>query len=454
MTIPTGTALIVRFPGTPEGAPTVDGTVIGSDEGRVTVRVQNAGALPLGACVGLEYVDAGGDRRLSVGACVVEVDNAGRAAVLAVSGEPGPANKRGAYRVSTRCTDLRADMGGWRGCPVLDISAAGLSVEAPGVPQPGRVFVVTLRGCGAEVEGRFVVRHVAPSSGPGGVVSRCGLQAEPGQRDLAERMGEMAMTVQRTQLRNRARVAGPVVGPGVGPGVGARADAGAAEPGETTNPGDPSAGGIVAGDEGVEMQAGSAGAGSAGPGVVRLSVLAVMLVGRALPGSLRDRHGRIVAARGAVLDEACVAGLTRGELEVCEDWFEGKPGATGRERRGSERKSCRRGLRVWVVGPDGGRCVRAEMVDISRGGLGLAAEGIVHKGSVLVVEFAESDGAGWIVGRVENSAPVPAESGKPGGSRLGVRFLQTQVQRTPTPRASEMPGVVRPYRETATARAA
>lgn len=403
MIIPIGTALSCRFAAGGEPASCV---VIASSEGAVEVRGDGPGFVP-GASVQLAFGMDTDAKSMLVEACVADAEP-GRVS-MTLRGSPEPKNDRNAFRVKTRCSALRADVGRRKGCAVLDVSGTGLSLEVPGTPAVGSEFTVSLYGVGSPVSGKFVVRHAEPLRvGPHGPVTRCGMQARPGQPAVERGLSELVMEVQRSQLRNRSRTG---VGPAKRPGSGDGAAPAASEPGGAENTG--------------------AATGS-GPSL-RVGIPLELVVGRAMPVSMRDASGRVVVGRGDVLDTDAATRLADQNLEVCADWFRSDEGAPG-DRRWSERRPCRVRVRLWVREWGVVRAMGGEMTDLSRGGAGVCAAATVRAGAVLVLEMPGGPAAGWIAARVESSSARPTGA----GSRLGLRFLQTSLQRSATPAREDL----------------
>lgn len=398
-----GTILLCHFPvDGVESTPGFEAMVELCDGAKVVARC-DAGAVSAadaGRPVEVRYIDPKDARFLGMVGRVSSVEGDGTAVTMVVTGKARVVNQREDFRVSTRCTDIRADVGDWGACTLLDVSAGGVSVRVRGAPEQGQVCAVTVHGWKGPIAGTFVVRHVVDE---GGGVWRCGLQTTPGST-IGPRLAALAMDVQRAQLRRRSRIA---------------------EPGHAGTPGAGDAGQ----EDGATTAAEVAGVAGGAPDHVSVRIPASMLAGRPLPGTLRDDGGKIVAARGDVLSEGDLASLVGSELVVCDDWFgNGQTPARG-DRRKNARAPCRQAVGVWVVGPDGVRAVRAELVDVSRGGLALTTPAVVHPGETVMIEFKRADFAGWIVGRVAYHT-VPAGSVV---SRVGVRFSQGGIQRTPMP---------------------
>ncbi|MCC5823767.1 MAG: PilZ domain-containing protein [Phycisphaerales bacterium] len=428
MIMPIGTALACRC----SDGVRADGVVTASRDGVVEARFEGKGPFEKGSCVEIRFAHEEDGRVWVVGACVERVGSAG-VSVLALSGEAAPENQRAAYRVVTACADVLADIGRQRDCRVLDVSEGGLATELVNAPHAGTVCEIKLRAFGRTVQGRFVLRHARPARlCPGGEVSRCGLQVAGGQPELTRAMRELVMEAQRAQLRNRSRLTGRTRA-----ATAADAPSNAGATAERTPPdGSPA----PAGDQPESKQPSTPG--DIGSLLVRLML--DQIIGKPMPFSLRDREGRIVVGRGEVIDAQAAARIATSDLEICEDWFAPDPKAKGAERRLCERRACHAEVRVWLIEPDGARSVRAEMVDISRGGAGVRTQGVAHRGEVVVVQFGSGPIGGWIVARVESSVVTPDSA----ISRLGLRFMQSCVQHTPMPPPADMRRIVEPFRGT------
>lgn len=425
MIVPIGTALSCRFADETDPAAAdapASSVVVRAEEGEAVVRADDASRFRPGRGVEARFPAPEGGQCMVAFGSVAGVAPSGEV-TLAWRGEPTVCNSRGSFRIGTRCSEVRADIGRRRGCAVLDVSLTGLSAEVRDAPEPGVSVEIRLHGFGKTAVGRFTVRNArAVRMSAQGPVWRCGFEADAGQPELVRALRDMVMDAQRAQLRNRSRI-GAAVGTG-------SSDAGVPETIETPAP---EADVAVAPSNGAEVR-------------VRFPV--ERMIGRAMPVSLSDADGRVVLSRGTVLDEDVLAGLSDRELEMCDDWLEAETGE-GRERRGAERRSCRVSIRVWLADADGGvRCLQADMTDISRGGVGLVSAGVVHRGEVMVVDFADRGPRGWIVARVENSSVTPGEA----SCRLGVRFLQTRIERESLPDAAGLVRVLEPFQATARSR--
>lgn len=414
MSIPKGTALCCRSPESLPGDPEFAATVVAVEGNEITI--DPAGAEPrAGSKLDVCYTDAATQRFLRVPASVRGPGEAPGTIALRITGGPEPANERGAYRVAAGSFDLKAKVGPRTASRVLDVSATGLSVEMANAPGPDIEVRIEVKGLGQSIVGRFVARRVVQvGAGPEGPVSRCGFEAVRGQAGLGDKLNELVMAAQRAHLRNRSRMgATPVPAPGVGV-IGVPGPAGAEGP-----------------DGGPSMQ---------------LRLPAGRIAGRPMPVTLVDTDGQVVVARGEVLDAVRAARLSDQELEICADWFD-ETEDEGRERRRSRRHGCRHEIGVWLFGDDGVRSGKAEMLDISRGGVGLRMPWVAHAGALLILGIwgkgeHKSEG-GWIVCRVENSAAEPETA----GCRVGVRFMQTRLQQTPLPHASDLHRVIEPFRD-------
>jgi hypothetical protein len=422
MIVPIGTALSCRFADETDPAAAdvpVASVVVRSEEGEAVVRAEDAGRFRPGRSVEARYPVPDSGQCMVAAGSVSQVAPTGEV-TLAWRGEPVMSNSRASFRIGTRCSDVRADIGRRRACPVLDVSLSGLSAEVRDAPEAGALVEIILHGFGRTVSGRFVVRNArAVRMSPDGPVWRCGFEVGAGQPGLVRALRDIVMEAQRAQLRNRSRI-GAAAGP------------------ET--PGAPDA-------PPVDADIAPAGSSPAGD-EVRVRFPIERMIGRAMPASLSDADGRVVLTRGTVLDEDILAGLSVRELEMCDDWLEVEAG-DGPERRRAERRSCRVSVQVWLADADGGvRCLQADMTDISRGGVGLVTAAVVHRGDVLVVDFADRGPRGWIVARVENSTVTPDGA----SCRLGVRFLQTRIEKGPLPDAAGLVRALEPFRATARAR--
>jgi hypothetical protein len=110
---------------------------------------------------------------------------------------------RGVFRVPVAGALITVEANGVPQCHVIDASSEGLAI----VPPPGTTFSVNqlvelkLSHEGREVRGRAWVRHVStPEHSP----ERYGLTLVPAAEEFKEALRQIAMAVQREQLRERA----------------------------------------------------------------------------------------------------------------------------------------------------------------------------------------------------------------------------------------------------------
>lgn len=120
------------------------------------------------------------------------------------NGEPVPTEDRAVFRVSTALSDIHADLGAERNCPVTDVSASGLSMISSQPLEIGRTSPIRIEFDGATHEGLVCVQSIKTL--PTGR-TRYGLSiaGTPEQcRALGKALQSISTAVQRTQLKRLA----------------------------------------------------------------------------------------------------------------------------------------------------------------------------------------------------------------------------------------------------------
>jgi hypothetical protein len=128
---------------------------------------------------------------------VIELPAADRAAMIVVEtmADPILAESRECYRCPTVVEDISATLDDEAICKVLDVSQTGFAVYAAPGRAIGSTCAANLSFEGCELRGTAVVQSARES----GSRTRYGLRALDGE--LRRRLTEVAMSVQRNQLR-------------------------------------------------------------------------------------------------------------------------------------------------------------------------------------------------------------------------------------------------------------
>ena len=124
---------------------------------------------------------------------------------LETIGEPLSAENRECFRVSTVMAGLTATVGAEEKCPVLDMSASGCAVLTSFRHSTGSVIEITLPFEGSRFTGKGRVHSVRETSSDR---FRIGLACAGDQKagdELREGLNTITMSIQRQQLRRRAR---------------------------------------------------------------------------------------------------------------------------------------------------------------------------------------------------------------------------------------------------------
>lgn len=124
---------------------------------------------------------------------------------LETIGKPLPAENRECFRVSTVMAGLTATVGAEEQCPVLDASATGFAVLTNLRYSIGSVLKITLPYQGSRFTGKGRVHSARETSSDR---FRIGLACADDQKagdELREGLNTITMSIQREQLRRRAR---------------------------------------------------------------------------------------------------------------------------------------------------------------------------------------------------------------------------------------------------------
>jgi hypothetical protein len=124
---------------------------------------------------------------------------------LELRGTPVSAESRQCYRVSAAVTGLRAEVGGLRDCPLIDVSLSGLSVLSRGTLMPGDIVDVAITFEGVAYTGQACVQSAVPKDEDR---TRYGLHCIEDRRssgNLQKGLQQMTMRIQQIQLRRRGR---------------------------------------------------------------------------------------------------------------------------------------------------------------------------------------------------------------------------------------------------------
>lgn len=374
-----------------EDCEAISAAVESSDDGRVVVVVEDGGAArcAAGCACEVRYTDPRDGRFMGV-ACDVESVDGARLTLRAVT-ETRSANQRSSFRVSTVCSGITARVGAHADCRVVDVSAAGICVQVPAGLRVGDSVVVRIHAGEKRIDGRFSVRRVGEARDG----AQVGMSADPEDKRLAEALADLTSDMQREQLRRRSRVAGgngESPEPGEGPGEGEDAGAAASERPDQDD--------------------------------AWVCVPASALAGQALPGPLVSEAGERVAERGQVLSLDDIRRLAKDGLYATDDWS-GKRA----DRRVNQRSACARTVRVVALQGKHVMRMRAELTDISRGGVGLRAPMLLRADDYLVVDFSTSEDSCWVIGKVVHGSLGEGET----SCRIGIQFHMDSVRHERVP---------------------
>ena len=390
MIIPMGTVSISRADDGAERDP-IDAFVESCADGFAVIIVDDGARamFEAGAPCEVRYTDPSDGRFMTI-PCAVESIDGDRMTVRGV-GDAQSANQRMSYRVNTVCSGITARVGGSSDCQIMDVSASGIRVEMNDPPSVGEAVSVSFSAFGRTVNGRFTVTRVSSETD----AAQIGMAADPTDRALINALTQFTNAMQQEQLRRRSGIGSS--GPG-GSGI---------------DESDPDGDDAPIGDD----------------GWIHIPVSA--MVGRALPGALYSSDGSKVAARGAILSVEEFRAISEDGLFGAENWSgevvdrREKPrvGESG-DRRQSVRTACER--YVWVIALQGKHVsrMRAELIDISRGGVGLRTPALLLPGTSLVVDFSSEDESRWVIGRVTNGAIGDGEV----TCRVGMAFCVDSIQ--------------------------
>lgn len=414
MSIPMGTVSFSCADGGVERE-AVGAEVVACEDGRAVVVIgrDDAAGVGVGDACQVRYTDPDDGRFMGV-ACVVESVDGERVA-LRVEGESRPANQRASFRVNTACAGITARVGRFDGCDVLDVSSAGIRVQVPSAIREGTSVAVRIDRDGEQIEGKFIVRRVGRTKG--GI--QVGLCADPRDSQLSGALTRLTSAMQREQLRRRSGVDGGT------------------HKGEEDAP-DPGADGAA--DPAIADAEGSAGGADApekGDGDAWVMVPASLLAGRALPGSLVSEEGSAIASRGQVLSMEEFQQLSGNGMYAGGDWSVGEGGEAlpdGQEdRRRCARSGCDGVVRVVALMGEHVMEMGADLVNISRGGIGLRTPTMLEEDVYLAVDFSSGEDHCWVIGRVVYGAFGDGES----TCRVGVEFAIDKPQTGPVPSSVE-----------------
>ena len=412
MNIPMGMASLSFVDGGVVRDP-VPGEVLSCEDGRAVVvisREHAAGVVEGGACE-VRYTDPDDGRYLGVGCAVESVE--GERVSLRVEGGARPANQRASFRVNTACAGITARIGQFRDCDVLDVSSAGVRAHVPAAIRERTSVAVLFEHGELRIEGKFIVRRVGRTKG--GI--QVGLAADPNDSRLSDALTQLTSAMQREQLRRRSGVDG------------------AAPAGEDGAP-EPDAGSTGdAANASTEQDACGDGASAEGGDDSWVMVPASILAGRALPGSLVSEDGDAVASRGQVLSLEELKLLSRKGAYAGGDWSidevaEALPDGQ-EDRRRCERASCEGVVRVVALMGRHIMEMGADLVNISRGGIGLRTPTMLEADMYVAVDFSSTEERCWVIGRVVHGAAGEDEL----MCRVGVQFAIDMPQTGPLPRS-------------------
>lgn len=373
--------------------------VVESSKGEQTViTIENADSVipEVGSECQVRYIDPTDDRFVAV-SCLVESIDQNRLTLRATT-ETQPANQRSTFRVDTACSNITAQVGLFTKCQVMDISAAGIRVNAPDSLVVGASVSVRINAPSQVIDGQFSVQRVTELNGG----AQIGLSADLGDKQLTRSLTQLCSTLQREQLRRRSRIT-------------SSDNIGTAKETDTMDE--------ITTDE---QREGHDDVTSRRPAHddAWVRVPASVLAGRALPGSLVTEEGSAVASRGQVLSMDEFKSIAKDGLFATDDWSTGPV-----ERRVCLRSSCKGVVRVVALQGNRVLKMRADLMDISRGGVRLRTPTMLNPDVYLIVDFSTPEGNQWVIGKVVHGAVGKGET----SFKLGIEFTIGASQSGPIP---------------------
>jgi len=377
MTIPMGTVSLSCTDLGAECEP-FNAIVESCEDERTVVVVERVTSLKfkIGTECEVRYTDPKDGRFMAVSSIVESINREQMS--LRITTESRSANQRSAFRVSTSCSDITARIGTFTECKVMDVSAAGIRVKTPEALRVGAAINVQISTQGEQFKGKFIVRRVGECEA--GI--HIGLSAAPDDKQLISSLTQLTSSVQRDQLRRKSRV----------------------------NHGDTAT-------EAPESQC---------------------------PDDQRDSHTDQAsvhaedAEANSEIDLDRSQGATRGEVLSMDEFksleSDGMCPAEDSlndpdDRRANQRMECTGEVRVTALQGKQVVQMRADLLDISRGGLGLRAPTVLKPDDYMVIEFSSPEGNCWVFGRVVHEHVGEGEI----SCRLGIQFQLNEVQRGQVP---------------------
>ncbi len=199
-----GLPMFLAIPGQARERELFPGRVLESDADGFVAEFDKPVELMAGAGVSA-YCEVGG-KFFQQGATVDAVRSTDPTSVIAFRrvGKPICAESRNSYRVCVIGSGMKADVGVFGNCDVVDISPDGMAVIVPGRLDAGQVVPITLTYENRRLSG--VARLQAVKVLEDGT-RRCGLLALDGTGSLRYGLEELTKSLQRAQLRRLARSA-------------------------------------------------------------------------------------------------------------------------------------------------------------------------------------------------------------------------------------------------------
>lgn len=198
----TGSDFFVEFPGAKHQKTLHPGSVAGMQEGSVLFKPSGPLAMEPGQDLRIYFER---DREFMQQPATVEalLDDDDMIVAIGPLGEAVSAESRQFYRVSTVFADLTINVGDER-CQLTDISSLGFSVLSRRHRSQGEMLIARFEHDGTVYEGRAQVQSVTNLGNTHRYGMLCASDKSHGAT-LHKGLQQVSMTVQRAQLRRRAR---------------------------------------------------------------------------------------------------------------------------------------------------------------------------------------------------------------------------------------------------------
>ena len=198
----TGSDFFVEFPGATNQKTLHPGSVAGMQEGSVLFKPSGSLAMEPGQDLRIYFER---DREFMQQPATVEalLDDDDMIVAIGPLGEAVSAESRQFYRVSTVFADLSIKIGDER-CPLTDISSLGFSILSRRHRSEGEMLIARFEHNGVVFEGKAQVQSVTNLGNTHRYGMLCASDKSHGAT-LQNGLQQVSMTVQRAQLRRRAR---------------------------------------------------------------------------------------------------------------------------------------------------------------------------------------------------------------------------------------------------------